>query len=126
MVGFNASLGDDETQEHASRHPENAFFQVELYPFGPKAIECDPQIGDQVIHIPGFYNDVVDICFYVPPEMVPEYVDNTPLICSSGVSEAKGHRDVAVHAERCDKRGRKLVGLFHLELVVTRISIKKG
>src|SRR6185503_17717209 len=87
---------------------------------------CDPEIGYQVVRLPGFYDDVVDICFYIPPEMVPEYVEHTPLICSSGVSESKGHHDVAVHVERCDKRGRELVGLFHLDLVVTGISIKKG
>ena len=44
----------------------------------------------------------------------------------SSVSEAEGHRIVAVHAERCDKRSRELVGLFHLDLVVTGVSIKKG
>ena len=58
--------------------------------------------------------------------MVPENVEHTPLISSSDVSEAKGHRDVAVHAERSDKRSRELVGLFHLDLVVTGIRIKKG
>ena len=58
--------------------------------------------------------------------MVSENVEHTSLICSSGVSEAKGHRDVAVHDERCDKRGRELVGPFHLDLVVTGISIEKG
>ena len=56
----------------------------------------------------------------------PENVEHTPLICSSGVSEAKGHRDVAVHAERRDKRSRELIGLFHLNLVVTRVGVKKG
>ena len=61
-----------------------------------------------------------------PPELVSENVEHTPLIGSSGVSEAKGHRNVTVHAERCDKRSRELVGLFHLDLVVTGIGIKKG
>ena len=59
-------------------------------------------------------------------EMVSENMEHTPLICSSGVSEAKGHRNIAVHAEMCDKRSRELVGLFHLDLVIARISIKKG
>ena len=53
--------------------------------------------------------------------MVPENVEHTPL-----VSEAKGHRNVAVHAEGCDKKSRELVGLFHLDLVVTGIRIEKG
>jgi hypothetical protein len=32
-VGFNASLGDDEPQEHASGHPDDALFGIELDPF---------------------------------------------------------------------------------------------
>ena len=34
-VGLDASLGDNETQEHAPRHPEHALLWVEFYPFGP-------------------------------------------------------------------------------------------
>ena len=48
--------------------------------------------------------------------MVTENVENTPLVCGSGVSEAIGHRDVAVHAEGCDKKksraGKILSSLF--------------
>ena len=57
--------------------------------------------------------------------MVSENVEHTPLVCGSGVSEAKGHRDVAVHAEGCDKRSHELVGLFYLDLMVTVVNIKK-
>src|SRR6185436_2323299 len=89
-------------------------------------MECDPEIGNQVVRLPGFYNDIVDICLYAPPEMVSENVEHALLIGSSSVSEAEGHRNVAIHAERCDKRSRELVGLFHLHLVVTGVSIKKG
>ena len=125
-VGLDAPLGDNETQEHASRHPEHTLLRIKLYPFGSKAIERDPEISHQVVRLPGFYNDVIDICLYVSPEMVPKNMEHTPLICSSGVSEAKGHRNAAVHAERCDKRSRELVALFHFDLVVTGVSIKKG
>ena len=59
-------------------------------------------------------------------DMVPKHMEHTPLVCSSGVSEAKWHRDIAVHAEGCDKKSHELVGLFHLDLMVTGISIKKG
>jgi hypothetical protein len=108
------------------RGTEHAFFGVELYPFGSKAIECDPKIGYQVVRLPRFHNDIVDICFYSSPNMILKHVEHTSLVCGSGVSKAKGHREVAVHAERSDKRSRELVGLFHLDLVVTRIRIKKG
>ena len=89
-------------------------------------MECDPEIGNQVVRLPRFYNDIVDICLYAPPKMVSKNVEHAPLIGSSSVSEAKGHRNVAVHAERRDKRSRELVGLFDLNLVVTGVSIKKG
>ena len=75
-------------------------------------MECDPVIGNQVVRLPGFYNDVIDVCLYAAPEMVSENVEHTPLVCGSGVSVAKGHRNVAVHAERCDKRSRELVRLL--------------
>ena len=58
--------------------------------------------------------------------MVSEDVEHAPLIGGSSVSEAEGHRNVVVHAKRCDKRSRELVGLFHLDLVVIGIGIKKG
>ena len=56
--------------------------------------------------------------------MVSENVEHAPLIGSSSVSEAEGHHNVAVHAERRDKRSRELVGLFHLDLVVTGVGIR--
>jgi len=124
--GLNASLGYYETQEHASRDSEHALLRVELYPFGPKAIECYPEIGYQVVRLPGFHDNVVDICFYGSPDMILKYVEHTSLVCSPGVSKAKWHRDIAVHAEGSDKRIRELVGLSHLYLVVTGVSIKKG
>ena len=52
-------MGDDEAQEHAS----HALLGVEFYPLGSKAVECDLEIGYQVVRLPGFYDDVVDICF---------------------------------------------------------------
>ena len=32
--------------------------------FSPKTIERDPEIGYQVICLPGFHDSVIDICFY--------------------------------------------------------------
>ena len=124
--GLNASLGYYETQEHASRDSEHALLRVELYPFGPKAIECYPEIGYQVVRLPEFHDNVVDICLYGSSDMISKHVEHASLVCSFGVSKAKGHRNVAVHAERSDKRSRELVGLFHLDLAVTGICIKKG
>ena len=109
---------------NANRDSEHALLGVELYPFGPKAIECDPEIGYQVIRLPGFHDNVIDICLYGSPDMIPKHVEHTPQVCSSGVSKAKWHRDIAVHAEWSNKRSRELVGLFHLNLVITGVRIK--
>ena len=98
--GLNASLGDYETQEHASRDSEHALLRVELYPFGPKAIECYTEIGYQVVRLPEFHDNVVNICFYGTPDVILKHVEHTSLGRSSVVSKAKGHRDVAVHAKR--------------------------
>jgi hypothetical protein len=42
--------------------------------------------------------------------VVPENMLHTPVICSTRISKAKWHRYVAKHAERCDERGRELIG----------------
>ena len=102
-VGFDAPLGDNEAQEHASRNSEHALLEVEFHPLSPKAIERDPEIGYQVVRLPGFHNDVVDIHLYGPPDMVFKHVEHTSLVCSSGVSKAKWHRHVAVHTKRIDE-----------------------
>ena len=83
-------MGDDEAQEHASRDFEHTLLGVEVYPFGPKAIEHDPEIGYQVVRLPGFHNDVVDICLYSSPYMVSKHVEHTSLVRGSSISKAKG------------------------------------
>ena len=113
-------------KEHASRDSEHALLGVEFHPLSPKAIKRDPEIGYQVVHLPGFHNDVVDICLYSPPDMVFKHMEHTLLVCGSSVPKAKGHRDVAVHAERGNKRSRELVGLFYFDLMITGVCIKKG
>jgi hypothetical protein len=50
---------------------------------------------------------------------------HTSLIRSARVSEAKWHRHVAEHAERCDEGSCELIGLLHLYLVVPGIGIKE-
>ena len=106
--------------------PNTHFSGVEFHPLSPKAIERDPEIGYQIVRLPGFHNDVIDIRLYSPPDMVFKHVKHTSLVCSSGVSKAKGHHDVAVHAEKGNKRSHELVGLFHFDLMITGVCIKKG
>src|SRR6185312_11285391 len=76
--------------------PSTHFLGVELYPLSPKVIKQDPKIGYQVVRLPGFYDDVVDICLYGAPDMVSKHVEHAPLVRCSSISKAKGHHDVAV------------------------------
>jgi hypothetical protein len=48
-VGLDASLGNDVSQQHAARDPENALFGVQFHPVGLQAVECDAQVINQVI-----------------------------------------------------------------------------
>jgi hypothetical protein len=83
------------------------------------------QIVNQVVRLPGFDDDVIYVGLYGSPDVVLENVLHTPLVRSARISEAKWHRYVANHAEWCDERGRKLIKLLHLYLVVTGIGIKE-
>jgi hypothetical protein len=57
--------------------------------------------------------------------VVPRNVLHTLLVRSARVSKAKWHCYVTKHVERCDERGRELIRLFHLYLVVTGVCIKE-
>jgi hypothetical protein len=57
--------------------------------------------------------------------VVPENVLHTSLVRSARVPNTKWHPYVAKHAEWHDERGRELIGLLHLYLVVARIGIKE-
>ena len=59
------------------------------------------------------------------PDVLAEDLGHAPLVCGPCVSETKWHGYIAVHAEWGDERSRELVGLFHLDLMVTEIRIKE-
>jgi hypothetical protein len=121
----NAPLGDDVSQQHATRHPENALFGVEFYPVSPQAIEHGAKIVNQVVCLHGFYDYVVYVRHNGPPDVVSENVLHTSLVHSARVSEAKWYSYVAKHAEWRDEGGRELIILLHLYLVVPGIGIKE-
>jgi hypothetical protein len=47
-VGFDAPLGDNEPQEHASGHPEDTLLGIELDSFRLETSECHFKIGKEV------------------------------------------------------------------------------
>jgi hypothetical protein len=102
-VGLDPLLGDDVPQEHASRHSEDAFLGVQLYPVGSQAIKCHAQVVNQVIRLPGLYDYIIYVSLNGSPDVIPENVLHTSLICSARVPEAERHRYVAVHSEGSDE-----------------------
>jgi hypothetical protein len=61
-VGFDASFGDDEPQEHASGHPEDTLLGIELDAFRLETSECHFKVGEEVGSLPRLDYDVIDVC----------------------------------------------------------------
>ena len=116
---------ETESQEHASGDPEHTLLGIELDALLSKAFEGYPQVINEILSLSGFDHDVVYIGLDGLPDVVAKDLGHAPLVRGTCVSEAEGHRHVAVHAEWCDERSCELVGLFHLNLMVARICIKE-
>jgi hypothetical protein len=102
-VGLDTSLGNYVSQQHASRHSENALFWVQLYPIGSQAIECHAQVTNQVVRLPGFHDYGVYVSLNSSPDVISKNVLHTSLVRSARVSGTKRHRYVAVHPEGHDE-----------------------
>ena len=116
---------DYESQEHASGDPEHTLLGIELDALLSKAFEGYPQVINEILSLSGFDHDVVYVGLDGLPDVVAKDLGHAPLVRGTCVSEAERHSHVAVHAEWCDKRSRELVGLFHLDLMVTGVRIKE-
>jgi hypothetical protein len=94
------------------RHPEDTLLWVQLHPVCPHAIKHDVQIVNQVVRLPDLDDNVIYVCLYGLPDVVPENVLHTSLVRSARVSKVEWHCYVVKHVEWCDERGRELIGLF--------------
>jgi len=99
---------------------------VELDALLSETCEGNLQVTDEITGLPGLDYDVIHVGLNGSSDMFAKDLDHAPLVSSPCVSEAERHGYVAVHAEWSDERSRELVGLFHLDLMVTRIRIKEG
>jgi hypothetical protein len=81
---------------------------------------------NQVVRLPGLHDYIVYVCLNGPPDVIPENVLHTSLVCSARISETERHCYVAIHPERRDERSRELVGLLHFYLVVPGIGVKEA
>ena len=122
-----ASMPRSETMNLKSmpRGTPKTLLGVELDALLSKAFEGYCQVIDETLGLSGLDYDVVFVGLDGPPNVVTKDLGHAPLVRGTCVYEAEGHRHVAVHAEWCDERSCELVGLFHLDLMVTRIRIKE-
>ena len=67
-VGFDATLGDDETEQHAPRDLKNTFFRIEFDAICPEFRKGSFEVGDKVVSPFGLNYDVVDIGLNDPPD----------------------------------------------------------
>jgi hypothetical protein len=65
------------------------------------------------------YNDVIDVSLDHSANVLSEHVVHAHLVCRTCIPQAKWHSSITIHAKRCDERSHELVGLFHLDLVIT-------
>jgi hypothetical protein len=79
------------------------FSGLSLMFFCLKAFERDIEIVNQIVDLPGFYYDVVNVGLNGWPDVFPENVLHASLVCSPRVLETEGHSNVAIHAERGDE-----------------------
>jgi hypothetical protein len=117
-VGFDAPLGDDEPQEHASGYPEDTLFRIELHTFCLETSECHFKVGKEVGGFPCLDYDVIDVGLDRLANVFAEHMVHAPLVRGTRIPQVERHGNIAVHAEGCDERSRELVGLFHPNLVI--------
>jgi hypothetical protein len=117
-IGFDAPLGDDEPQEHATGHPEDTLFGIELDALRLETSECHFKVGKEVGGFPRLDYDVIDVGLDRAANVLAEHMAHAPLVRRARIPQGERHGDIAVHAEGCDERSRELVGLFHPDLVI--------
>jgi hypothetical protein len=44
---------------------------------------------NQVVHLPGLHDYIVYVCLNGPPDVIPENVLHTSLVCSARISETE-------------------------------------
>ena len=105
--------------------PEDTLVAVKLDALLPEAFEGNFHVIDEITGLSGLDHDVVHVSLDSLPDVLAEDLGHASLVCGPCVSETEWHGQVAVHAEWGDERSRELVGLFHLDLMVTGIRIKE-
>jgi hypothetical protein len=125
-VVFDAMLGDDECKQHTPRDPENTFLRVEFDAIRLEFCETFLEVGHELVGLFGLDYDVVHISLNDFTDEVSKTLEHTSLVCSPYVLRTERHHDIVEQSKWGDKRGHKLVGLFHRDLMVPGVHIKEA
>ena len=88
-------LGDNKTQQHTPRDPENTFLGVEFDAIRSKFCKGLLKVGYELVSPFGLDHDVVHVGLNCSPDEVPETPEHTTLVHSPSVLQTERHCDVA-------------------------------
>ena len=88
-VGFDATLGDDETKQHAPRDPKHALLGVELNAICLEFCEGLLKVGYELVSPSGLDHDVIHLGLNGPPNEVSKAFDHATLVRSPNVLESE-------------------------------------
>ena len=111
-VGFDATLGDDQAQQHTPRDPKNTLLRVELNAICLEFSEGLLKVSYELVSLFGFNHDVLYVGLNGPPDEVSKTLEHAMLVCSPNVLQTKQHCDIAERSKGGDERCCKWSATF--------------
>ena len=102
-IHLDPSLGDDKAEKHATRDLENAFLGIESDPVCSNPGRRLLQVSDQLVCLPCFDHNVIDVCLNNSSNEVAEASDHESLVGHSSVLKPERYRDITVRAKLGDE-----------------------
>jgi hypothetical protein len=100
-----ASIPCSDTMNPRSMHRgTDTLHGVEPNALSPEASEGDFKVGDEVVGLPCFDYDIMNIGLGCQANVVAEHMVHATLICGADVTQPEGHGCVTVHTLRGDEK----------------------
>jgi hypothetical protein len=93
-------VADNESEQLPSWHSKDTFFQIELPPVPPQAVEDQLQILNEVFRVFCLDYHIINISFYPLAPVIDLACLNSSLVSRSSVLEAKRHGGIAEGSKR--------------------------
>ena len=90
-VGFDATLRDDEAEQHAPRDPKNTFLGIEFDAIRLEFCKGLLEISNEVVSSFGLNHDVINIGLNGPSDEIPESFEHTALLHSPSILQTERH-----------------------------------